>query len=550
MITNLHIRNYALIEELDLSFDSGLTAITGETGAGKSIILGALGLILGNRADSKVLYFKDTNCIVEATFDISNYNYQSFFDRNDLEYYDELVVRREILKSGKSRSFINDSLVNLSILTELKGLLIDLHRQFDHLELFQNRFQLNIIDALAQNNSLKKKYTSLFNEHSHLEKELQNLRDQRLTAQNEHDFFLFQYEEFKDINLISGEQEERESELDKLNNSEEIKSTSYQISYNLEESENSLTGQLRELSNKLSSVASFDPKLETIQTRLESIIEELRDVSTELAQTAESVEYDSQLINEHEERLDRIYKLQKKHQKNSVDELIQFQEELVSKISRFQNLDEDIISLENKLSPLHQNLINAGNELSDSRKKVSNIFEKNVEKGLKELGMEHSQIKVEITPLESPSSSGLDEIKFLFSPNKGSQFMPLKNVASGGETSRLTLIIKTLVAGAMTMPTMIFDEIDLGISGEIANKMGIMLKKLAEKHQLIIISHSAQISAKSDNHYYVYKKETKERVITGVNVLDIDSRIQEIAKMLSGDPPSSHAIANAKELLN
>jgi DNA repair protein RecN (Recombination protein N) len=550
MLTNIQIQNYAIIEKLDLAFQKGFTAITGETGAGKSIILGALGLVMGKRADSKVLYLDGVNCIVEASFDIAEYSLKSYFEENDLPYFDELVIRREILTNGKSRSFVNDSLVNLGVLNTLSSYLIDLHQQFDILDLFQNSFQLEVIDALAGNEKNLIDYKSIFKKYNSSLKALHELKEERAIAIQEKEYLEFQFSEFENLNLVIGEQEEIEIELGKLNNAEDIKRITISAADVIEESDQSITSTLRQLNGQLNTIAKFDSNIEELNERLNQVIEEIRDIASEFSSIGEDTDFDPQLIAKYEERLNEIYRLQKKHNRNSVEELIEIQSELETKLLSYTNLDDSILKLEKETDKSLKELINLGKTLTNNRKAIAKKFEEDVHNGLVDLSMEHAYIKVDIDTKEKPSPSGFDNVQFLFAPNKGSQFLPLKDIASGGETSRLTLVIKSLVAGAMTMPTLIFDEIDLGVSGEVASKMGKILKKLALNHQLITISHSAQIASKADQHYFAYKKETEERTITGVDVLDKNSRITEIAKMLSGDPPSQIAMENAKELLS
>jgi DNA repair protein RecN (Recombination protein N) len=440
-------------------------------------------------------------------------------------------------------------LVNLNILSALTSALIDLHQQFDILDLFQSSFQLQVIDALAKNNELLKSYKGNYKKYSATLKQLDALKEERALAIQEKEYLEFQFSEFENLNLVAGEQEERESELEKLNNAEDIKKITLNAADAIEESEMSISTSLRSLANQLSSIARFDSKIEDLETRLEQSIEELRDIANECATIGENTDFDPETIAEHEDRLNEIYKLQKKHNKNTVEELIELQAEIESKLLNYSSMDDAIIALEKELKNITNTLNEEGKTISNNRKKVAKSFEDEVHKGLVSLSMEHAYIKVEIKTENKPTPTGFDNVQFLFAPNKGSQFLPLKDIASGGETSRLTLVIKSLVADAITMPTLIFDEIDLGVSGEVASKMGKILQSLAKKHQLITISHSAQIASKADNHYFAYKKETAERTITGVNILNKEERISELAKMLSGDPPSSAAIANAKELL-
>ena len=549
MIKNLHIRNYAIIEKLNVQFSEGLTIITGETGAGKSILLGALGLIMGKRADTKSLYDTTQKCIVEATFNIKKYDLKAFFDKNDIDFYEELVIRRELTPSSRSRAFVNDTPVNLKLLQQLSGALIDLHQQFDTLDIHNVSFQLRMIDALAKNKNLLKKYEEGYRHYKKNKHQLRTLIDQNENSAREIDFINFQLEEFNEAELINGEQEQLEKELAQLTNAEEIKrvlSTAFQ---QLSESEQSIANQLNEIGLSISPIKKFHPKLDHLHEKLEGLTYELQDVAQEFERIAEDTEYDAQRINEVQERLDLIYRLQNKHRVASVEDLIAIQDDLQQQLDAFGDLSNEIEALEVLINEQEQHLTELAMDLRKRRKAVIPNFEKKVQKMLMSLGMRSAKLRVEISNLEDLHPTGQDEVNFLFAANKGSRLQLIKDVASGGEVSRLTLVTKSLVASAIPLPTLIFDEIDTGISGNVALKMGDILRQLSNQHQVVSITHSPQIAAKADSHYFVYKKEKTDRTVTHLRLLNMEERIKSIAIMLSSNPPSHSAIENARELI-
>ena len=550
MLKRLEIQNYAIIESLELDLTKGLTIVTGETGAGKSILLGALGLIMGKRADTKVLYEADKKCVVEAVFDISDYNLKSIFEDEDIEYEKETIIRRVISPNGKSRAFINDEPANLSVLKALSDNLVDLHQQFDTLDLHSVSFQTKTIDALAGTIDLVNDYQKEYTEYTKAKKSLAELEEKHRNSNQEMDFLNFQMKEFNDAELMDGEQEEKEKQLVKLTNAEDIQKIGHLLNHTLDDGEPSVIDTIQSLLNDLSNVLDSDEALGSLYERLSATQEELRDIAKEGGNIADDTEYDEAMIDEINARLNLIYRLQKKHNTNSLEELLKIQDSISDKLLSFGDITGDIENLKTKLLKLEASLIKKAKSISSKRKKISASFEKNVHDLLVPLSMENAHIKVSIEALEKPGPSGMDAISFLFAPNKGSDFKPLKDIASGGEISRLTLCIKSLVADAMTLPTLIFDEIDTGVSGEVASRMGEILAGLAKKHQVLSITHSPQIAAKANKHYFVYKNDKEKRTVTGVKELDQESRITEIAKMLSGNPPSDAAIANAKELMN
>jgi len=549
MIQKLLIKNYAIIDDLEINFSKGLTIITGETGAGKSILLGALGLIMGKRADTKSLYHDDQKCIIEAYFQVKKYKIKSFFDEHEIDYDDELIVRRELTPSGKSRAFINDTPVNLKMLQQLSGALIDLHQQFDTLDIHNVSFQLRMIDALANNNELLEKYQTTFKQFSKAKRYLNDLLQRSREANKESDFLNFQLNEFNEVGLITGELEKMETEINQLNNAEDIKKNLGGAFRTLSENENSIISQLEELSITLSGFKNLHPDLEKIMERFNGSVLEIQDVASEFERIADDTEYDGERIQEIQSRLDLIYKLQNKHHVKTVEELIAIQEDLQSRVGAFADLTSEIEKTEKEISKLEASCKKIAADLSKKRKSVVAGFEKKVQKLLVLLGMEHAILKVDIQALEELSSTGMDDVNFLFAPNKGSQLLPIKGIASGGEISRLTLATKSLVASAIPLPTLIFDEIDTGISGDTALKMGGILHDLSKQHQVVSITHSPQIAVKADTHYFVFKKVKDDKTVTNVRLLNDDERVRAIATMLSGSPPSESAIENAKELL-
>lgn len=549
MIDRLIIKNYAIIEELEIDFSNKLTIITGETGAGKSILLGALGLIMGKRVDTKSLYQADTKCIIEGHFQIAKYQLQSFFDENDIDYDDELVVRRELTPSGKSRAFVNDTPVRLSILQQLSGSLIDLHQQFDTLDIHNVSFQLRMIDALANNRELLKNFATKFKAFQRDKKKLEDLKEQNSTAAREMEFLAFQLNEFNEAELIAGEQTVLEENLGRLTNAEDIKKVMGSAYSMLSEDERSILNQMEELSHAISGITNVHPDLEKLSERYQGLLIELQDLAQEFEKVAEETEYDGEKIVEVQSRLDLIYKLQTKHNVNTLAELMDLQERLQNRLNAFGDLSSEIEALEGKLLHQEEALRSKAVKLSKRRKSVVAGFEKKVHVMLKQLSMEHAQLQVDIRPLEVLNATGLDEVNFLFAPNKGSQFLPIRKVASGGELSRLTLCTKSLVADAIPLPTLIFDEIDTGISGDVALKMGRILKELAKRHQVVSITHTPQIAVQANAHYFVYKRVKEDRTVTKVKLLSEEERVQAVAIMLSGSPPSTSAIENAKELL-
>ena len=546
MLKSLHIRNYALIDRLEINFSQNLTIITGETGAGKSILLGALGLVMGERADSKVFYNDAEKCIVEAFFDVGAYDLTSFFEQHELDYDQEVVIRRELSPTGKSRAFINDTPVNNQVLQRLTESLIDLHQQFDVLDIHD----VNLIDALADNFGLLKEYQQAYKSYSGDKKRLENLISQSEKGTKELEFLQFQLEELQQANLENGEQDELEQELSRLSNAEEIK-RSYGTAFNyLLQSEQNIAGQLQEISRSLNQTSAVSPELASLSSRMDSLVLDLQDIAKEFERISETTEHDPERIAQVQDRLDTIYKLQKKHGVSSLEDLLTIQSELEKQSEGFANMDSEISRLQESIDKQERALKEKASSLSQRRKKIPDVFEAQVHKMLEQLSMPHAKLKVDIKELPGLSPTGMDDVQFLFASNVGSKYLPIRDVASGGELSRLTLCTKSLVADAIPLPTLIFDEIDYGVSGDVSLKMGNILKELSKRHQVVSITHTPQIAARADAHYFVYKKITENRSITNIRLLEPEDRIRSIAVMLSGNPPSDAALATARELVH
>jgi DNA repair protein RecN (Recombination protein N) len=549
MIKWLKIKNYAIIEELELNFSDGLTIITGETGAGKSILLGALGLLMGRRMDTKALYDESQKCVVEGAFDISRYGLKEVFEKHDIDYDDELLVRRELTPSGKSRAFANDSPTNLKVLQEISGRLVDLHQQFDTQDIHTSDFQIQMLDALADNKNLLRRYQETYRTYQQNKRILKDLEERQQREQQESDFLAFQLKELSDAELQAGEQPKLEEESERLTHAEDIKRIMGDAYQYLSESDQSVLDQLQTLTNIIGNVSAFDVKVGKLKSRLDSIVFELEDVTKELEAVAEDTEYDGERLLEITERLDLFYRLQQKHQVQSVEELIEIQERLEGQQDAFSNLEESIASLKKEIDDQEQKLYKLAQQLSDRRQKVAPKFQKRVESMLHSLQMQYAKMQIDFQKATQLQALGIDEVEYLFAANKGSRLQPIRAVASGGEQSRLALATKSLVASAIPLPTMIFDEIDSGVSGHVALKMGEILRNLSDEHQVVSITHSPQVASKADTHYYIYKKIKNDRTVTRVKALTDDEKVRAIAVMLSSNPPSDSAMQNARELL-
>ena len=550
MLKQLSIQNYAIIDAIDIKFPGGMNVVTGETGAGKSIIMGALGLILGDRADSSALVNKEKKCIVEGIFKTENKaGVKTFLKINELDGEEELVLRREIAVNGKSRAFINDTPVNLEQLRELSNLLVDLHQQFDALQLGENDFQREVVDALASNKNIIGEYRIVYSEWKRIQQELDDLRNEKKQFDKEADYNRFQFTELDEAGFRENELEETDAELKMLNNSEGIKSALSKVYFELKESESPLVNQLKVLSNQLQVYSSFHPQLPELIKRLQSSQLELQDVAGDLNNISDHINFSPEKIEQLNDRLSLGYKLMKKHGVKTTNELLAIQNQLHEKLQAVLNIDDSILQKEKELATTYKKALELANEISEARKKQIKPLEEKVNKLLAQVGMPNAKFKVEIKDEDVLNSYGKNSIEFLFDANRSKQFLPVRKVASGGELSRLMLCIKSLVAQKLDMPTLIFDEIDTGISGEAARQVGIIMKELAGNRQVICITHQPQIAGKAKAHFFVYKEIIKDEVKTNIRLLNKDERITAIAKMLSGEKPTAAAMENAREMV-
>ncbi|MDB5190520.1 MAG: recN [Segetibacter sp.] len=550
MLRKLVIQNYAIIDEIAIDFASSLSVITGETGAGKSILMGALSLILGERVDTAVLQNRDKKCFVEGIFSVdAKQHVKDFLEDNNLDFEAELVIRREIAPNGKSRAFINDTPANLLQLKELASLLVDLHQQFDTLELGDSDFQREVLDALAQNNELLTEYQSYYKQWQRKLKELEQLQQQKETFSKEYDYHQFMFTELEQLNLAENELEDLETELKMLTNSEEIKTALTKVYFDLNESEQPLVQQLKSLSNQLGAFAEFHHDIPTIVERLKSSQIELQDIADEVDRLNNHVNFDQEKIEQVNERLSSGYKLLKKHGVKTTTELLSIQAELERKLQSVLEIDETIIASQQQVNDLHSKAVKVAEKISTKRKGVIPSFEKKVNELLNQVGMPNARLKVQLTNTVL-HLYGNDTIEFLFDGNKSNRFEPIRKVASGGELSRLMLCIKSLVAQVIDLPTLIFDEIDTGISGEAAKQVGIIMKQLALQRQVICITHQPQIAGKASAHYFVYKEIKGDSIKTNIRQLTHDERIVSIAQMLSGEKPTAAALENAREMVS
>ncbi|MFT3948237.1 MAG: DNA repair protein RecN [Agriterribacter sp.] len=549
MLQKLFIQNYAIIASLEISFSKKLNIITGETGAGKSILVGALGLILGERADSAILFNAQQKCIVEGSFLIADRkDIHQFLTENDLDAEKEIIIRREIAANGKSRAFINDTPVTLAQLKQLTSLLVDMHQQFDTLELGDNDFQREVIDALAGHSEIINKYQTIYKAYSQTQKELTALKELQANANAASDYNTFLFKELEDIQLKENELEELDAELQILGNAENIKSTLSKVSYQLNENDEPLIQQLKSLATLLQSAQNHHPAIPVLINRFQSVQIELRDIADEIESLNDKLNFDAERIQWVSDRVAQGYRLLKKHGVQTTAELLFIQNNLQQQLDKVLHLDTDIAALEKKAADQLKEVMQQAKALTANREKQVAPFEKQTNKLLTQVGMPNARIKVQVTaaPLHI---SGADAIEFLFDANKSNRFESLKKVASGGELSRLMLCIKSLVAASVQLPTLIFDEIDSGISGEAAKQVGIIMKDLGNAHQVIAITHQPQIAAKADLHLFVYKQDAGGKVNTRVKVLSDAERVDAIARMLSGEKPTTTALENAKEMM-
>ncbi|SHM54769.1 DNA repair protein RecN (Recombination protein N) [Cyclobacterium lianum] len=548
MLTNLSIANYALIEKLEMKPCPGLNMITGETGAGKSIMLGAVGLLLGNRADTKSLYNEAEKCIIEGVFEVENYGLKSFFEEEELDYEPFCIIRREISPTGKSRAFVNDTPVKLDTLKVLGKTLMDIHSQHENLLLGASSYQLSLLDAFAQTGKIKSQYTLQFQEYTVLQKKVRLLEKEMTSLQQEADYNQFQLEELSSLNLTEGEQTELESEEEILNHAEEIKARALEALKLLDNEQMGAIQMLGSARHHFNFLSKFGKTFEDLDQRFQSMLIELKDILESLSAEEQATEVDFEKSEWVRERLSKIYQLQKKHGVQSDKALIELTSHLADKVFRADHLEEELAGLKSQLEKAEKTMHSTAEQLSKKRTAVFTGFSQEIQQLLAQLGMENA--KVDIYRKAVPASeSGIDEIDILFSANKGVGTQPIGQVASGGEFSRLMFAIKYIMADKMALPTLIFDEIDTGVSGEVALQMVRMMQKIAENHQVICISHLPQVAAKGEKHYFVYKDNSAKKTVSKIKLLDEEERLVEIAKMISGSNPSASAYENAKELL-
>lgn len=550
MLLQLSINNYAIIDRLSIKPDKHLNIVTGETGAGKSIILGALSLILGERADTSVLINKESKSIVEASFDVrENQAFKIALKEAELDEEDHCIIRREINSAGKSRAFVNDTPVTLSVLNKLTALLVDLHQQFDNHAIEDDLFQLSVVDVLAQNSIIKDQYQNVFKQFQQVVQELNAKKNQQAQWQKDADYKQFLYDELEQINFRPNEIEEAEIQLKQLNAAEKIISILQQARYVLDEGDMPLANEIRRQAQQLQSIADVFPEAQLLQERLNSIYAEAKDIASELENAEGKISLNPEQMARLEERMDAGIKLQKKHAVQSTNELIDIFESLGQELKATLNLHEEIDGLEKRKIELNESLQKTGSQLSASRQKIAPAIAEQVTTLLAEVGMPNAQFIIGIAHLAKPNVNGLDDISFQLDANKSGHFQPVYKAASGGEMSRIALCIKSLIARAIHLPTLIFDEVDTGISGEAARKVGALLKDLAQYHQVICITHQPQVAAKGSTHFYVYKEQGKEgKINTQIRVLAPEEKIIAIAKMIGGEQPSEAALNNAREL--
>lgn len=548
MLKHLTIKNYALIRHLEMEPSGHLNVITGETGAGKSIMLGAIGLLMGNRADTKVFWNEEDKCIIEGIFNIKNYKLKSLFKSEDLDYDDQTVIRREISPGGKSRAFINDTPVTLEVMRKIGSSLMDIHSQHETLQLGNQLFQLNLMDAYAGNIPLREEYQEAWSSFLKARKAFETLSGQAETLRQEADYTRFQLDELIKASLEDNEQEKLESELKVMEHAEEIKTRFTAIVNLLNNTEFPAGNSITEIRGLLHTIASYSASYESLYQRIESVRIELEDIGSEIEKEADKIEFDPERSEWIKERLSTLYHLFKKHRVNSTKELLALQESLQQKSDLTSNLDQELASAREAFTSAEKQVRKVAGILSESRKKAFDPLKKQLIRLLIELGIPDANLSIEIHATDL-TSTGTDKIDILFSANKGISPRPLVQVASGGEFSRLMFCIKYVMAEKTSMPTLVLDEIDNGISGEVAIKLGNLMKNMAKAHQLITITHLPQIAAKGQAHYFVFKDSSAKKTISNIKLLNDEERIEEIAKMIGGAKPSKVALENAQELL-
>lgn len=550
MLQHLRIQNFALIEETEVHLNNGLTVITGETGAGKSILLGALGLTLGSRADVSSLHDKTKKCIIEAQFNIKEYSLMSFFESNELDFEEVTTIRREITPEGKSRAFINDTPTTLSVLKELGEQLIDIHSQHETLLLKETNFQFELVDAFAQTTNLFSDYKKQFNALQKLRKQLEELTAQEIQAKKELDYFQFQFNELEEANVKVGEQQQLEEESETLENAEFIKGSLVKSSLAINGGDENIVSALALVKQQLQSVSKFGKQFNELFERINSVSIELKELSKDIDACEEDVVYDNSRLEEVNAQLDKLNRLLKKHGVNSEEELLTIKTDIEAKLQQFSSLEVAIEKTQKEIFASEKQCKSLAKDLSDKRQKSTAGIEQNIKTMLMGLSMANAQFKIELKPLDALSFNGQDSISFLFTANKGAEFKELHKTASGGELSRLMLCLKALLAERTALPTIIFDEIDTGVSGDVADKIGNILFTMGKTMQVITITHLPQMASKGGNHLFVYKSDSKDKTTSSIKALNKEERIAEIAKMLSTGTPTETALKNAKELLN
>ena len=550
MLQQLYIKNFTLIDELDIQLHPGFSVITGETGAGKSIILGAIGLLLGQRADSKSIKQGTDRCVIEAHFDLSRYDMKSFFDENDIEYDDkDTIIRRELTATGKSRAFINDTPVALSMLKELGDQLMDIHSQHQNLLLNKQDFQLNVVDILAQNSQQVASYQAVFDQYQQQKKALEALREEIERNRQNVDFLQFQFDELSQSKLAKGEQEELEQQSDTMSHAEDIKTALYETDNALNGDETGVVDMIRKATNALESISQVLPDSEELVERLNSCRIELKDIADEVGRMLNHTDFDPEELDAINNRLDRLYELEKKYHVKTVEELISLRDQLRQQLNNIENSDEAVGEKEKEVERLHAICQEHANKVTKQRQAIAKQMKSQMAGRLEALGMPHARFEVSITTTEL-GRNGQDNVSFLFSANTSTPLQSVAQVASGGEIARVMLSLKAMISGAVKLPTIIFDEIDTGVSGKIAEKMAQIMQEMGQtERQVISITHLPQIAALGSHHYKVSKEETPQGTISQMKELTPEERINEIAQMLSGSNISKAAIDNAKQLL-
>lgn len=550
MLRSLYIQNYALIEQLDIRLENGFSVITGETGAGKSIILGAIGLLLGQRADVKAIRRGASKCIIEARFEIAAYGMQPFFEANDLEYEDECILRREVYASGKSRAFINDTPASLAQMKELGEMLIDVHSQHQNLLLNKEGFQLNVLDILAHNDGALSVYADCYGSWKKAQQQLEELIARAERDKADEDFVRFQLEQLEEANLTAGEQEELEQEAELLSHAEDIKAGLYRVDQGLSADEGGLLPLLNDCLSTMQSMRKVYPAAEELSERLESSYIELKDIAQEVAGREEEVEFNPARLDEVNARLNLIYTLQQKHRVSTVDELLALQEEYASRLSAITSSDDQIEDLKQQCADLYNKVKQQAAVLTESRVAAAREVEKQMASRLVPLGMPNVRFQVEVGARKEPGVHGADTVSFLFSANKNGTLQSISSVASGGEIARVMLSLKAMIAGAVKLPTIVFDEIDTGVSGEIADRMADIMQEMGDSNrQVISITHLPQIAARGRVHYKVYKEDNENETNSHIRRLTDEERVEELAHMLSGATLTEAALNNARALL-